>query len=69
MKVDLINAHSEIETLEAKYKKSIEELKEKLQKEQASCEHAEGLATERSRQCDALSSELQQRKRECAELT
>lgn len=41
LKIELINAHSEKETLEAKYKQSIEELKEKLIKQQSSLQMAE----------------------------
>ena len=41
VKIELINAHSEIQTIQIKYKKMVEEFKEKLHKEQTSCEQAE----------------------------
>lgn len=68
-KIDLINAHSEMETLQAKHKKALEEMKEKMMKEQTNYEQSQAKLAEANNLYESASLELQQKKKECVGLT
>ena len=54
LKLELINAHSEKESIQGNYKKTVEELREKLSKEHLNYESLENQMNERVKMYDNL---------------